>query len=315
MKKNFFKSVEIKIAIFALAGLFLLVWGINFLRGIDIFKKQYAYHVIFENTSGLLPAHAVTINGMSVGTIDKIQLMRHLSNKVLVTMNINKEIEIPVNSIVRIISPSPLSSPQIEIVFSNETDYFSQGDTIQGMLTEGLLSGLGDAMEPLKNIIISLDTSITLLKQTLQSGVLTDVEATMKNLHATTDKLDNLLAANTGKINTVVSDIQTFTTTLQKNNDKIHGLVNNLHTVSESLAEAELKKTINNAANAIGKLDSLINGVNQGEGTLGQLMVNDSLYINLQSSIVSLNNLLVDIKENPKRYINITVFEKKEKRK
>jgi phospholipid/cholesterol/gamma-HCH transport system substrate-binding protein len=315
MKKNFFRSVEIKITIFAFAGLFLLLWGINFLKGIDIFKKQYAYYVIFDNTSGLLPAHAVTINGMSVGTIDKIQLMRNLSNKVLVTMNIDKEIEIPVNSIVRIMSPNPLSSPQIEIVFSNETDYIPKGDTIQGLLSEGLLTGLESAMGPLKNIIISLDTSIALLKQTLQSGVLTDLEVTMKNLHGTTDKIDNLLAVNTSKINTVVTDVQTFTTTLHDNNDKINRVVNNFHTISESLAEAELKKTINNAASAIGKLDSLINGVNQGEGTLGQLIVNDSLYINLQSSIVSLNELLVDIKENPKRYINITVFEKKNKRK
>ncbi|MDR2408064.1 MAG: MlaD family protein, partial [Bacteroidales bacterium] len=173
MKKTFFKSVEIKIAIFAMAGLFLLVWGINFLKGVDIFKKQYPYYIIFENTLGLLPAHVVTIHGMNVGTVDKIQLMRNLSNKVLVTLNIDKHIEIPVNSIIRIAMPNPLSSPQVEIVFSQETQYVSPGDTLYGTLSEGLLNELGGAMLPLKRIINSLDTSMFLLKQTLQSGTLT----------------------------------------------------------------------------------------------------------------------------------------------
>ncbi|MDR1459798.1 MAG: MlaD family protein [Bacteroidales bacterium] len=315
MKKFFLKSVEIKITLFAIAGLFLLVWGINFLKGIDIFKKQYSYHVIFENTAGLLPAHAVTINGMNIGTVDKIQLLPQLSNKVLVTINVDKQIEIPANSVIRIVSPNPLSSPQIEILFGDAADYIAQGDTVQGMQTDGLLSGLGDVIEPLKSILISLDTSMALLKQTLQSDALSDVEATLKNLHSATAKIDGLLANNTKKINTIITDVQTLTTTLHKNDDKINGIVDNLHTVSGSLAEAELKQTINNAASAVGKLDSMFAAIRQGEGTLGQLIVNDSMYIHLQSSIVSLNKLLDDIKANPKRYINITVFEKKNKRK
>ena len=131
-KKKVFKSVEIKIAVFALAGLFLLVWGINFLKGIDIFKKQYSYYVIFDNTSGLMPAHLVTINGMNVGNVDNIQLLPELSNRVLVTINVNKEVDIPLNSIIRIATPSPLSSPQVEILFSEEQKYIQKGDTVWG---------------------------------------------------------------------------------------------------------------------------------------------------------------------------------------
>jgi phospholipid/cholesterol/gamma-HCH transport system substrate-binding protein len=137
----------------------------------------------------------------------------------------------------------------------------------------------------------------------------------LKNLRAATDKIDLLLAENTTKVNTIVTDVQAFTTTLHKNDEKIHDIIGNLNTVSENLAEAELKQTINNAAHAIDKLDSLLYKVNKGEGTLGQLVVNDSLYISLQNSIVSLNKLIEDIKANPKRYINITVFEKKRKEK
>jgi phospholipid/cholesterol/gamma-HCH transport system substrate-binding protein len=313
MKKKFFKSVEIKIALLALAGLFLLVWGINFLKGIDVFKKQDTYYVIFEKASGLLPAHVVTINGINVGTVDEIQLMRNLSNKVLVTLSINKDITIPLNSIVEIVTPNLLSSPQVEIVLGNHDRYFTEGDTINGILASGLMDGLEEVMIPLKNLILSLDTSLFLLKQTLQSGTLTDLEATLKNLHGTTDKINDLLATNTDKVNTIVTDVQTFTSTLHDNNEKINGIVGNLHTISENLAEAELKQTIDNAAEAIGKLDTLLNNVNRGKGTLGQLVVNDTLYFNLQHAVVSLDSLLKDVKANPRRYIKITVFEKKNK--
>ncbi len=315
MGKKFFKSVEIKIAIFAIVGLFLLVWGINFLKGIDIFKKQYTYYAVFENTSGLLPSHVITINGMNVGIVDKIELMHNLSNKVLVTLNIDKGIEIPVNSVVRIATPSPLGSPQIEILFSNETEYIQKGDTIQGNISAGLFEGLGDVMGSLKNILNSLDTSMRLLQGTLQSGALDNVEQILANLHATTDKIDNLLAVNSGKVNTIVTDVQTFTNTLHKNDEKIDGFIGNLNTVSKQLADAELKKTVDNAASAIAKLDTLLYKMNQGEGSLGQLVVNDSLYISLQSSLISLDKLLEDIKANPKKYINVTVFGRKEKNK
>jgi len=315
MKKTFFKSVEIKIAVFAIAALFLLVWGVNFLKGIDIFKKQYTYYAVFENTSGLLPSHFVTVNGLNIGIVDNIELMRQNdTNKILVTMNIDKKVKIPINSVVRIAASNPLSSPQVEILFSNEIQYLQEDDTIRTEVAAGLLDGLGDIMTRVKSIVVSLDTSVNLLQQTLQSGALNDAEKMLKNLRATTDKIDNLLAVNSSKVTNIVTDVQTFTNTLHENDGKINEMISNFSTVSEKLAEAELKKTINNAADAIGKLDSLINKMNQGEGTLGQLVVNDSLYINLQNSLISLDKLLDDIQKNPKKYINVTVFGRKEKK-
>ena len=314
-KKNFFKSVEVKIAVFAIAGLFLLVWGINFLKGIDIFKKQYNYYTVFENTSGLMPSHLVTINGLGVGIVEKIQLMPNHSNHLLVTLSIDKEIQIPIHSVARIVATNPLSSPQVEILFSTENQYIQVGDTISGEIFKGLQDGLSEIMTHVKNIVVSVDTSVNLLQKTLQSGALSEVETILKNLRATTDKINDLLAVNSPKVNTIVSDMQTFTNTLHKNDGKINEMIGNLNTVSDKLAQAELKKTVNNAADAIGKLDSLLNKMNKGEGTLGQLATNDSLYISLQNSLVSLDKLLTDIEKNPKKYINVTVFGKKEKKK
>jgi len=311
MEKKFFKSVEIKIAVFAIAGLFLLVWGINFLKGIDIFKKQYTYYAVFENTSGLMPSHFVTVNGLNVGIVEKIQMMPSMSNRLLVTLSVDKGINIPVNSVARIVSSNPLSSPQVEILFSKENQYIQEGDTIQAEVVAGLLDGLGS----LGDIVANIDTIVAAAKQKIVlSGALDSLKTAMEDFHSITQNIDNILKQNSPKINNVMSDIQSFTAMLNENNDKIEQIIKRLEKTSSDLAEAELKKTINNAAEAIGTFDSLLNKMNQGEGTLGQLVTNDSLYISLQNSLITLDRLLDDIQKNPKKYINVTVFGKKEKK-
>ena len=310
MNKKIFKSVEIKIAVFALVGLFLLVWGINFLKGIDIFKKQYSYHVIFESTSGLMPSHLVTINGMMVGNVDNIQLMPELENKVLVTLNVNKEVKIPVNSTIRIASPSPLSSPQIEVLFSNEQKYLQHGDTVWGTITPGLLDGLSG----LGNVVSNLDTIMASAKNLMVSGAIDSLQAAMGDLHAITQNLNAILKNNSPKIDGIVADLQSFTTMLHNNNNQIEQIIGNLNNLSADLAEAEIKNTVDSLSLVVGRFHAFMDGMNNGKGTLGQLVVNDSLYISLNNSLVSLDKLLEDLKANPKKYINVTVFGKKEKK-
>ena len=311
MNKKIFKSVEIKIAVFALVGLFLLVWGINFLKGIDIFKKQYSYHVIFDYTSGLMPAHLVTINGMMVGNVDNIQLMPELENRVLVTLNVNKEVNIPVNSVIRIASPSPLSSPQVEVIFSSEQTYLQRGDTVWGTITPGLLDGLSG----LGSIVSNLDTIMYSAKNLMVSDAIDNLKAAMNDLHSITQNVDNILKNNSAKIDGVMSDVNAFTAMLKNNNEKIEQIIGNLNATSLQLAESEIKNTIDSLSFFVGKLNTLVDGMNDGKGTLGQLVVNDSLYSNLQHSLGSLDDLLKDLQANPKKYINVTVFGKKEKNK
>ena len=311
MTKNIFKTKEIKIAIFAIVALFLLIWGINFLRGIDIFKKQNTYYAIFEKTDGLLPAHSVVVNGMIVGNVDDINLLPDKGNKVLVVIKVNKEIQIPTNSQIKIGAPSPLSSPQVELLFGDEKTYFQSGDTLIGNVNGGLLDGIDVLIANLTSISYSLDSIATSLKTTIATGTL---DNTLHNIEAISVKIDNILAQNQGKINNVVTNLDNFSNTLSNNNEKINQIIADLNQVSAQLAEAQLKGTIDNASKAIAKLDTLIANVNAGEGSLGQLATNDSLYVSLKNSLTSLDALLVDLKANPKKYINVTVFGKKEKK-
>ena len=314
MNKNFFKSVEVKIAVFALLGLFLLVWGINFLKGIDLFKKNYQLYVVFDQTLGLTPANGVVVNGVSIGTIDRIDLMPDANNKVIMKLGINQAIRIPTNSIVTISSQGLLSSPQIEIIFGDEQSYYQKNDTIYGVITPGLLSAMGDLTVKLGNILTSLDTSLNILKETLQSGAVEDFEATLKKLRTSTESLNEILAANKHKINSIVSDVTAFSATLQNNNAKFNEIVENLNTVSSQLADSDIKKAIDKASQTFAHLDSILLAASEGKGSVGQLLVNDSLYYNLQNSLQSLDALLIDLQKNPKKYINVTVFGRKEKK-
>jgi phospholipid/cholesterol/gamma-HCH transport system substrate-binding protein len=309
-KKKVFKSREIKIAIFALVGLFLLIWGINFLKGIDIFKKQYPYYVIFEKTSGLMPAHLVTINGMSVGNVDDIKLMPELSNRVLVTINVNKGIQIPLNSIIRIGTPDLLSSPQVEILFSDEQTYIQKGDTVWGTISPGMLDGLNG----LGDVVSNVDTIMIAAKNLMQSDAMDSLKAAIADFHSITQNIDNILKDNAPNINVAVSDLQSFASMLKENNNKITNIIEKISTVSDNLAEAEIKQAIDSLSMVVGRVHAFVDNMNDGKGTLGQLVVNDSLYISLNNSLISLDRLLEDLKANPKKYINVTVFGRKEKK-
>ncbi len=307
-----FKTVEIKIAIFVIIGLFLLVWGINFLQGVDIFKKQYKYYVEFERTDGLLASHSVVINGMIVGIVDNIELLSDKGNKVLVTIKVDKGVNIPKNSAVSVYSPSPLSSPQVNMVFGDAREYFKEGDTIMGTSTPGMLDGLGDLVQDLRKVATSLDTIASSLKATIQTGV---IDTVLDNIASLSQRIDVILAHNAGKVDDIVTDVHGLTATIHQNDDKINNMIANLDRISEELAGEKVQQGINDAVSALAKLDTLLTNINQGNGTMGQIMVNDSLYHNLKNSLNSLDLLLTDLKANPKKYINVTVFGKKEKNK
>ena len=315
MNRKFFKSVEVKIAVFALVGLFLLVWGINFLKGIDLFKKSYQMYVVFDNSLGLSPANVVAVNGVTIGTIDRIDLMPSAENKVIMRLGIDKKIVIPRNSTFTIGSSGLLGSSHINVLFSNETAYYQKGDTVYGIITPGLMSAMGNLTANLESTVTALDTSINILKQTLQSETKTDFEVAVKKLRESTESLSGILAVvNKNKVSSIISDVNTFTTTLKNNDAKLNDIVENLNTVSKQLADSDIKKTIDDASQTFAHLDTILTAASEGKGTVGQLLVNDSLYYNLQNSLQSLDNLLIDLQKNPKKYINVTVFGKKDKK-
>ncbi|NLJ81587.1 MAG: MCE family protein [Bacteroidales bacterium] len=301
MSKKIFKTQEIKIAVLALISLFLLIWGIRFLKGKNIFKKQLTYYGIFEETAGLTPANSVTINGVPVGIIDKITLCGTANEKVLVTFSVQKKTKIPLNSELRIISPGIVGSMQLECVLGDDATCYKHGDTIIGYIKPNMLAGVGD----IKN---NLDTIVESVKILLQEG---DIQTSINHIHTTTARLDSII--HSGKIEKIISNVQQLTYTIKQNDTKIDSIIDNVNQFSGTLKETDIPKTLDELSRSLKQLETVLSDIRAGEGTIGQLTTNDSMYKNLDKTIINLDELIKDIKANPKRYINVTIFGGKKK--
>lgn len=301
MSRKIFKTQEIKIAVLAIVSVSLVVWGMNFLKGKNIFKKQYTYYGIFEEAGGLTPANTVYINGVNVGIVDKIALFGETNDKVLVTFTVNKKVQLPMNSEFRIISPGIVGSMQLDCVLGDATTYFTNGDTIQGYVQPGMLSNVD-------NIKNNLDTIINSLKNLIQSGSL---QASLENINSTTEKLDSIMYS--GQIEKILADVKSFTNTIKNNDTEIDSIIKNVNQFSGTLKKVDIPQTLDDLSARLKQLENILLKVEKGEGTLGKLSTNDTLYQNLQNSIGNLDELIKDVKANPKRYLNVTVFGKKKK--
>lgn len=301
MSKKIFKSQEIKIAVIAIVSLFLIVWGINFLKGKNIFNKHHTYYGVFDNASGLLPANTVYINGVNVGIVDKIELMEPLLDKVLVTFTVKKNIKIPTDSKLKIVSPGIVGSFQLECVLGKANTFFNDGDTIIGEIQPGLLSDID-------HIKYNIDTVITSIKDLIQSG---SIQASIDNINSSTNRLDSIM--NSGKIESIIADVEDIINVLNNNKTEIDSVIKNVNTFSGSLAETDIPATLNELSARLKQAENILTNIEKGEGTLGKLNTNDSLYNDLHKTINSLDLLITDIKANPKRYINVTIFGRKKK--
>lgn len=301
MSKRIFKSQEIKIAIIAIISLFLIVWGISFLKGKNIFSKHYTYYGVFDNAAGLLPANTVYINGVNVGIVDKIELIEPLLDKVLVTFTVKKNIQIPTDSKIKIVSPGIVGSLQLECVLGKANTFFNDGDTIIGEIQPGLLADID-------HIKYNIDTVITSLKDLIQKG---GIQASIDNIHSTTDRLDSIM--HSGKIESIIADVEDIINVLNNNKTEIDSVIKNVNTFSGSLAETDIPATLNELSARLKQAENILANIEKGEGTLGKLNTNDSLYNDLHKTINSLDLLITDIKANPKRYINVTIFGRKKK--
>ena len=322
-------SNETKVGALAAVSITLLILGFNFLKGRTYSGKTFIY-AKFKNIDGLLPANAVTINGFQVGTVVDIEEADKDLSNILVEFKLVKNVRIP-NTAVATIKSNPLGTTTIEIVMDSihsSTVFLKSGDTLATGASQGLFSGVGGILEDkLQPTIDQVKTSLKSLDLVLQNvntifdpatkgnlqSVIANANLTTANLVQSTASLQTLLNTKTGALAGTLNNLSTFTTTLADGKDKIAGIMTNLETTSQTLARMELDKTVSQLNSAVGGLKATLEKVNSTDGTLGALINDKKVYNNLTSTINSMNLLLQDLRLHPKRYVNISVFGKKDK--
>lgn len=301
---------EIKTAILVIASILLFIWGYTFLQGRDLLNSYRTFYVQYENVEGLSTSAPVTINGLTVGKIMGISLVPATGN-LLVEVQVKSDFPISKSSTIDIYEPGLIGGKQIQIVPNLQDPIMAEsGDTMKGRNVPGLTSLVGEKLTPLQEKIEKVAESADLLLTNLNQ-VLDD--KSKANLRESIAKLNNLMS-EFEKTSKNVNQI------IDKNQANIDGSLANINKtsanfakLSDTLANARIGQAINHFEKSLQSVDNMMSNLKQGKGTMGKLLNDDQLYKNLNATSTELELLLQDLRLNPTRYINVSLFGKKNK--
>lgn len=320
-------SKEIKIGAVVIGTIALSYWGYNFLKGFNIFGTQRHFYAVYPKVEGLTVSSPVLINGFKIGFVQTMDFHPDNSGNVVVKMQLtNNEFKIPVQSTARIISSDLLGSKAIELILNDTNVFANSGDTLKYEIKATLGDELNTTVEPLKarafSIMAQLDSAMADIRQIVNkqnrdnlAKSVSSLKETLENLESATGGLDTLVSEEKNKLKKIFSHLESITGNIKNNNDKIQNILTNFSSLSDTLAKSNFKSAIMSADKALSEASEIFDKINKGEGSLGMLINNDSLYNNLNAASQNLDKLFIDIRERPGRYVTISVFGNKEKKK
>ncbi|HJZ39360.1 MAG TPA: MlaD family protein [Bacteroidales bacterium] len=304
---------EFKIGIVAVIAIVLTIWGINFLKGINVLKPTDKYYAVYNNVKGLIESAVVYLNGYKVGNVTGIAFDRNNMNKIVVQISLHQKLKLPRNTALVIRSASLISGTKdLDLVPGNEPGFHESGDTLVSLLQVELTDYIDPIRHQVESLVTSMDTLMVSLNGLMDEKTRANMQGAIANLNGALGSL-RLSLQSTGSLSESMDNLASFTGNLEKNNERISAILENFGAISDTLKQADLKALINNADVTFAKTAELFDQINKGNGTAGQLITNDSLYNNLNSALASLDSLLTDLREHPKRYVHLSVFGKKDK--
>lgn len=309
-------SNETKVGILAALAITLLILGFNFLKGKNLLERKNTIYAVFPRVDALSPSDPIKINGLQVGLVSDLEEKDENLSGVVVALNITKKINIPENSYAMIMS-SPLGSSTLNIVLGTSEKYIQEGDTLvtraSGGIMEDLKGTLSPTVDKVNGTLKSLDSLVEQVGVVLDPKTKVNLQNVIANLATASSSLTTLLNAQNGALAASLNNMSAFTGNLKKNNDSINRIIRNVDVMTQKFASLDLEATLTKLQAAVDNLNVSLNKVNKGDGTLGLLMNDPKLYNNLNATTNSLNILLQDLRLHPKRYVNVSVFGKKDK--
>jgi phospholipid/cholesterol/gamma-HCH transport system substrate-binding protein len=311
----------IYIALLFLVAIALLIWGLNFMKGRNILTKERTLYAVYDRIAGLNVNNPILINGHQVGLVRYIEFAKNDPDaKLIVQMGITSKIPIPEDSRA-IIETNLLGSNVINIQLGKSSLMAGYNDTLSSDVATTLQEQFSLEMLPVKkkaeNLMLSLDTILTIISTVLNeetrlnlSMAMENIRRSIDNLKNTTYNIDTLVSSQKNRLTQIFSNVESITTNLEDNNQAITNIIDNFSAVSDTLAKVQFAQTIRNADHAISEFSSVMTKVNEGDGTLSLLINDKKLYKDLEKSSEALNELIRDMKQNPDRYIHLSVFGK-----
>jgi len=304
------------VGVLAAFGITILIIGYSFLRGKNLFEKREYYYAIYNKVEGLNTSDPVKLNGFPIGKVASLSLLDDTSGKTVAKIHLTKKVKIPKNSSFQLYSSDLLGEKAVQLILGDAKEYASEGDTLSGNVSATLQEEVSMQILPVKekaeNLLGSIDSVINVIKVIVQGG---QIESSMKSIEKATSEfekvaknIDTLVVTQRATLTRIFSNIEGITHNLDSNSENITRIFNNLAQLSDSLSEANVKQTIGNLNKSLDELQTLLDKINKGEGTLGMLVTDRSLYDNISHAAKNLESLLADLEANPKRYVHFSLF-------
>ncbi len=307
-----------KLGFLVIVSLVLLIWGINFLKGINLLKRSNTYYVVYDKIDGLLKSSSVTINGFQVGQVIQIGFLSDYSGRILVTLALTeKDFKIAKGSTAKIISSDIMGTKTIRLEIVHSGEYYSPYDTIPGTTEEDLKELVSMQVLPLKKkaeeLIASMDSALNIVTDVFNKRTQNNLTQSFENINRTIASIESASAElnkimTSGHISSIVENIDQVSGAFSKNSSQISNLIKNLSSLSDSLSKLNVSPIFDHISSSIAGLDTMIQKLNSKDNSAGLLLNDPVLYQNLSSLTASLDLLLKDVKNNPKRYVHFTAL-------
>lgn len=320
-------SREVKAGMVVIVAIALTIYGINFLKGTDLFKKDFTLYAVYTRAEGVIEANPIMVHGYKVGKVRKLTLIP-LSNgdyKILISFNITEKVKIPVGSKARIVSSDLFGAKSIDLIFSDSSKLVHDGDTLLPEVEAALKEVVDQRIAPLQkkaeSLLSSVDSVMQVVQEVMNANVrqslvtsFENIKTTIISLQRTAFNLDTLTSTQRSKIVLILDKMQSITANIEKSNDKLSNILNNFSNISDSIAKSNIRTTIDHTNLAVMQANQILTTVNSGQGSLGKFIKNDSIFNNLNRASADLDNLVKDLRYNPERYVHFSIFGRKERK-
>lgn len=309
---------EFKIGSIILVTLAVFIWGYSFIKGKNLLKPASTYTVIYEKVGGLEESAPVIVNGVKIGTVDDVRFMPDYRN-IRVRLLIDRNYRIPLHSVAKIYSADIMGSRAIELVLSNSTEYHISGDTLRSEIEPDLKEEINLQLIPLKlkaeELMGSIDSILviiqTVFNESFQQNFMNSLDNISKavgSLERSMYAIDTILTDKNSKFSLIMANLESITANFKNNNQEISQILKNVNSITDSIAKADIQETIRNLNESLANANIILEKINSGEGSAGALIHDPALYENLSRASSSLDKLLIDFRNNPRRYVSVSLI-------
>jgi phospholipid/cholesterol/gamma-HCH transport system substrate-binding protein len=303
---------DIKVGILVLSALVVLYFGIDFLKGSDVFHPARSFFVYYKNVDGLTASNPVMLNGFQVGLVKRIEILQGEARPVRVELEINKSIVVR-RSGQALLSNNGLLGGKMIVLDPGTGTEIVEGDTLRAAVAPGFSTMLEDKAQPMVNQVSHLVKTVDTLVSSFQPTA-ARLGETLQSVRRLSDASTGVVTDSRKEIHEITGNLQRLSASLLEAEKQLKKILEKTNTIGDSLSRADVAGAIHSLHRSTDQLNQTLAGINQGQGSLGKLLKSDSLYQNLNASAASLDALLEDMKANPKRYVHFSVFGQKDKK-